>query len=114
VNDDLAVLIGGRVRTRRKAAALTQLQAAERLDMTGEAYARIERGQAIPSCPTLMRICALYGVTPDALLLAEPPGSATTSDQVADRMRRLWAAMSALDTDRLDLVERLIGHLASR
>lgn len=106
------------MRDRRKATGWSQLETAERLKMTSEAYARIERGTSVPSCRTLMRICSVLRFTPDALLLPEAPAqgvresTVTQDDEVL--ARRLWAEVRALDPEMLELVERLLQALAAR
>ena len=114
----LATVIGRRVRERRRANSWTQLEAAERLEMTGEAFARIERGSSLPTCLTLVRICRTFGVTPDAMLLDDPPPVGSKARTVADvaggdRAKRLWAALRHLDPDALNVVEQLVQVLAS-
>ncbi len=47
---------------------LTQAQVAEQIDISVEAYARLERGLALPSFPTLLRACTALHTTPDTLL----------------------------------------------
>ena len=115
----LAREVGRRVRERRKSAGLTQIEAAERLAMTAEAYARIERGASVPSCRTLVRICVLLRITPDTLLLPEPPGPEGVREDETEpgedsRSHRLWTQLRSLDPGTQDLVERLILALASR
>jgi transcriptional regulator with XRE-family HTH domain len=47
---------------------ITQEELSERIGITSEALGRIERGSAMPSFPTFMRLCPALGATPDALL----------------------------------------------
>ena len=64
----LAESIGRAARKARRSLKLTQEDTAERIGVSAEFYARIERGHALPSVPTLVRICAALGVRPDILL----------------------------------------------
>ncbi|GAB4516297.1 MAG: hypothetical protein Tsb0020_34980 [Haliangiales bacterium] len=68
----------------RKALKLTQEDAADRIGISGEFYARIERGNAIPSVQTLVVMSDALGVSPDALLgykpLSDPNPSAAPDE----------------------------------
>lgn len=68
MNKDLAKSIGSAARQARTALELTQEDAAERIEVSVEFYARIERGNSLPSVPTLARIAGVLGVSADALL----------------------------------------------
>ncbi len=70
---DLAKSIGETARVARSALGLTQEDAAERISVSVEFYARIERGTSLPSVPTLARIAGSLGVSADALLGNEAP-----------------------------------------
>ena len=65
---ELAQSIGQAAREARKSLDLTQEDAAERIGVSAEFYARIERGHALPSVPTFSRIVAALGVSADTLL----------------------------------------------
>lgn len=71
----LAKSIGTAARLARKSLELTQEDAAERLNVSVEFYARIERGNSLPSVPTFARIAATLGVSADTLLGQKPPES---------------------------------------
>lgn len=68
MNKDLAKSIGSAARQARTALELTQEDAAERIEVSVEFYARIERGNSLPSVPTLARLAGVLGVSADALL----------------------------------------------
>lgn len=68
MDKQLAESIGAAAREARKALELTQEDAAERIGVSAEFYARIERGNALPSVPTFARITAALGVSADTLL----------------------------------------------
>ncbi|WP_242391998.1 helix-turn-helix domain-containing protein [Anaeromyxobacter oryzisoli] len=68
----LASRIGAAARTARKALGLTQDDAAERVGISPEFYARIERGGTMPSVPTLVRMCEALAVSADVLLGRSP------------------------------------------
>lgn len=81
----LAKTIGAAARTARTARGWTQQDVAERLDLSTEFYARLERGATLPSIPTLVRISAVLDLSPDTLL-----GQPRTSG-VAERSREYRA-----------------------
>jgi transcriptional regulator with XRE-family HTH domain len=68
VERQLAASIGGSARQGRRELDLTQEDIAERVGLSPEFYARIERGHALPSVPTLVRIAAALCMDPDELL----------------------------------------------
>ncbi|WNG33307.1 helix-turn-helix transcriptional regulator [Archangium violaceum] len=81
----LALHLGAMAREARARAGLTQEEAAERIGVATEVYGRLERGNMLPSLPTLMRLCRALAVdanpllgfsssTPPAWLSLEIPG----------------------------------------
>lgn len=68
MNKELAQSIGIAARHARKSLQLTQEDAAERIGVSVEFYARIERGNSLPSILTFARIVSSLGVSADALL----------------------------------------------
>ncbi len=68
MDKELAASIGTAARAARSALKLTQEDAAERIGVSAEFYARIERGNALPSVPTLARLCTALGVDADVLI----------------------------------------------
>lgn len=67
MDQELAKRVGAAARQARKALGLTQEDAAERINVSVEYYARIERGNSLPSAPTLVRLAQALGVSLDAL-----------------------------------------------
>ena len=118
----LAESIGATSREARLGLKLTQEDAAERIGVSAEFYARIERGNALPSVPTLARICSSLGVSADALLgrgdgerspsrsvswASEPPAE-------APEIRRLIRRLRQATPPTLRLVTLLIKELERR
>ena len=69
-------VIGPRLRQARKAMSITQEQAAKLIDISAEFYARVERGHALPSVPTIHKMADALYVTVDHLLgidVLQPP-----------------------------------------
>lgn len=60
-------LLPERLAAYRRAANLTQEQAAELLGVSRQAVSRWESGQARPATERLMRLCQLYGCPPESL-----------------------------------------------
>lgn len=76
-------MLGGALLAARERSGLTQAEVASRVGMASAVYGRIERGQMLPSVPTLCRLCVTLEVSSDELLgldaaereaLAGPPG----------------------------------------
>jgi transcriptional regulator with XRE-family HTH domain len=64
----LADRLGAEARRGRLAQRLTQADVAERVGLSVEFYARIERGHALPSVPTLAALVRVLGLSTDAVL----------------------------------------------
>jgi transcriptional regulator with XRE-family HTH domain len=60
--------IGRAAREARTQLRLTQAEVAEALGMAPEVYGRIERGEFMPSVPTLVSVATVLRVAPDQLL----------------------------------------------
>jgi transcriptional regulator with XRE-family HTH domain len=71
---DLAERLGAEARRARLAQRLTQADVAERVDLSVEFYARLERGHALPSVPTLAALVRVLGLSADAVLGPEASG----------------------------------------
>ncbi len=89
----------------RGAAGLPQAALAERVGCSTEFVSRMERGKALPSLTTLMRLCDVLRCTPDDLLLVQDLRGRTgaarlaKSLSVADpelRDRATWVAEAVL------------------
>ncbi len=121
MNKELAKSIGRVAREARKALQLTQEDAADRIQVSVEFYARIERGTSLPSIGTFARISSALGVSADAMLGNHPalaavggnvaaqwmPAPPTDSPEVRRVMRRLRKSRPAV----LRLVNMLIKEL---
>lgn len=93
--------IGRAAREARRARKLTQEDVADRLGVSAQFYGRIERGHALPSVPTLLRLAEVLEVSADELL---GEGEAGTED------RDLAAAQAYVDLDNPRL-RRLMRYL---
>lgn len=126
MDKELAKSIGAAAREARKSLGLTQEDAAERIGVSAEFYARIERGNALPSVPTFARISAALGVSADTLLglrgsdiaerdfdgqptwaSASPPSDSPEIRRLVRRLRRASPATLRLVTMLVKELERL-------
>ncbi|WNG28432.1 helix-turn-helix transcriptional regulator [Cystobacter fuscus] len=64
----LALHIGAVAREARTRAGFTQEEAAERVGLATEVYGRMERGNMLPSLPTLVRLCRALAIDANPLL----------------------------------------------
>lgn len=129
MDKELAESIGTAARSARTSLKLTQEDAAERVGVSAEFYARIERGNALPSVPTLARISTSLGVSADSLLgrvaprsddseeqhapaQAQPPTTAAPTD--GPELRRLARRLRKASPVTLRLVALLVKELERR
>lgn len=89
---------------------MTQLELAERLDLTKQAVSKWERGRAIPDEAQVVKVAEALGVTVDQLIseVGQPSGPSPaltrrTLDPASDLPPRI-------DTARLDMVASRIIH----
>jgi transcriptional regulator with XRE-family HTH domain len=108
----LAQHLGNEARKARHALDLTQEQVAEKVNLAPEVYGRMERGRAMPSVPTLRRICSvlradanvLVGLTRTVQLADSLPQAPPLPD--SPDMLRLIRIARTLDSRRLNLLAR--------
>lgn len=104
--DDLKERIGRELRRLREQRSQTQAAIAAAVEMSPEAYGRLERGESYPSAANLVRFAQLFGVSADALLGIE--GRKQHSDGLVTRGA---SALSQIDRavllDLLPVLERL-------
>ena len=65
------VRIGRFISETRKAAGLTQMQLAERLNITDRAVSKWERGIAMPDTSIMLELCGILGISVNELLCGE-------------------------------------------
>lgn len=66
--------VGARLRRLREYLGFTQQQVADRLGLPRPSVTLIESGDRRLAADELVRLCALYRVSPEAVLFARPPG----------------------------------------
>ena len=109
---DLGTAIGAGLHQVRRELGMTQKQIAARIGLTGKYYARLERGQALPSVPAFYRIVTQLQVDATALLgvryekspvrqeVKENPALARLIDQLRDASK-----------ERVRLIKMLVDEL---
>ena len=123
MNKDLSKMIGRAARDARRALQLTQEDAAERINVSVEFYARIERGNSLPSIGTFARMVSALGVSADVLLGSRPTivqpvaGSSmtwsTTPPTDGPELRRLMRRLRKARPATLRLVNMLVKEIES-
>jgi transcriptional regulator with XRE-family HTH domain len=76
MTNELATVIGRTARQARQALGLTQEEVAEKLGVSVEFCSRLERGVALPSLKTFVRLAEVLRVDRDTLLGLEPANAA--------------------------------------
>ena len=121
VRSELARQIGSRARHARLSLKKTQADIAEAVDLVTEVYGRLERGDMLPSVPTLVRIAAALKVTPNDLLMGTARAVATTPSQRPQRtdlrliIERLERVRSAAELRRVrNILNAALGSAAQR
>lgn len=117
--DDLRITIGTTALEARKRLRLTQEATAERIKVSSEYYARLERGHAFPSVPTLSVMMGVLGVSADDLLGLTVPElrperpSGRTTHPAGDRaeVRRLIRRLRHASPATIRLIDLLVTEL---
>jgi transcriptional regulator with XRE-family HTH domain len=78
MNEKLRSFRGEVARAARERLGLTQDEVAHEVDLVPSVYGYIERGNLVPSVPSLRRLCLVLGISSDALLGVCPPRVAAT------------------------------------
>jgi transcriptional regulator with XRE-family HTH domain len=116
----LAATIGTVAKQARTRAGLTQADVAAALGTHPEVYGRMERGEVMPSVPTLMRMCLTLGCGPDELMGFSPmeppqnsPGASMLPPGVNDtpEKRRLLRGLVHLESPQVKTLSRLVAFL---
>lgn len=80
--------IGNKLLELRKKSGLTQAEAAEGAGISDRAYADIERGDATMRIDTLLKICSVFDITPNDILI-EPENDSGESTDILERLEKL-------------------------
>ena len=110
----IAKRVGTRLRLMRKKLHWTQDDVSERIGLTSEAYARIERGHSLPSFPTFLRLCATMHTRPDVLLVDANDELKAVGAEGGDESAATHEDIASLVFDLRQLDPRIVrdvGHL---
>lgn len=107
----LAQQVGRCLRQARRARKWKQPQVAGAIDISVQFYGRIERGKALPSIETFVKLLTLFGLRPSTVLGLVPPTTEPAEDapvlrRIARRLRRVPARARALVRKVLDELDR--------
>ncbi|WP_428268741.1 helix-turn-helix domain-containing protein [Haliangium sp.] len=109
----LAESIGTQLRGVRSRREWTQAQTAKRLALSTEFYARLERGHALPSTPTLVRLCQVLQISADTLLGTED-APLVGPDPDPPRVRKVLRRLRRADPRTLRMVKMVLDALAEQ
>ena len=74
---------GARLKALRKESGLTQIELANKLSVHISYIGLLERGERIPSLPTLTRIAKFFGIKPSDFIIEEDKSTKLTMKQKA-------------------------------
>ena len=83
------ISVGKTIADLRKKSGMTQLELAQRLDVTDKAVSRWENGQSYPDITLFPRIAGLFGVTVDYLMLGDKKGIAVAGNILLDIVKNI-------------------------
>ena len=114
------IKIGGLIATCRKEKKLTQMQLAERLNVTDKAVSKWERGNAIPDPSIMLALCEILGISVNELLMGERLEAEATQKneqllldmarEMAQKDKTIWTSMWVLMT--VGIISLLVGIIA--
>lgn len=93
--EELRVTVARNLANCRRAAGLTQLQLAEKLNYSDKAVSKWERGESLPDVAVLCELSRMYGVTLD-YLVSDHTGEKEVPVAGKGKKRAVIAAMSCL------------------
>ncbi|WP_324962853.1 helix-turn-helix transcriptional regulator [Archangium sp.] len=113
----LTTHLGKVLREARKKAALTQVDVAERVGLVTEVFGRMERGDMLPSVPTLRKLCRALRVDANLILgleVEKAPFWLEQPEPEADELpelRRLLRMLRRMDAAQLSVVSSTASAL---
>lgn len=78
--------VGNNMLQIRKRLGLTQAEVAEAAGLSDRTYADIERGTVNMRVETLLRVCTVLHITPDAVLTEESPTATMQQTELLEKM----------------------------
>jgi transcriptional regulator with XRE-family HTH domain len=106
--------VGRRIRLARERQGWTQEMAAQRIGMSVEGYARVERGLVSPSLETFTRICVDMAVSADELLCltrktrGDGASAPNQGQETSELLLRIVARLAELDDESLRLIDHAV------
>lgn len=80
--------IGNRLLAIRKKCGMTQSEVAEATGLSDRTYADIERGDVNTRIETILKVCNVLQITPDAVLTEENPSFTVRLDELLEQLDR--------------------------
>lgn len=118
---ELARTIGKQIAKARRALGITQEEAAERIGITVEYYARLERGQSLPSLLTFAQMSVALEVSAESLMslgdiasrpiATQPPWYSAPPTEESKQLRRLFRRLRALPPELVAAAESVVKQL---
>lgn len=103
IRQSIVLLVAGNLSRRRKAAGLTQAQAAEKLSVEKESISRMESGKIVLNLERLQQFADLYGCSLTELLI---DGTAELQQQA----QAIMELLRPLAQDEREAVVRFVGE----
>ena len=103
---DLKPIIAKNIAELRRAASLTQIELAERLNYSDKAVSKWERGESVPDIAVLKEIADMFGVRVDYLLTEDHSGAAP--EEITPRKRRNRLIITLLSISLVWLVAMFV------
>ena len=119
MDQGLAQSIGKAARAARGSLKLTQEDAAERIGVSVEFYSRIERGTALPSLTTFVRMAVVLNVRADVMIGLEKAGNEqvlspellSTEQEERPEIRRLLRRLRRASPGTLRIITTLLKEM---
>ncbi len=105
------IKIGRFIAERRKAAALTQMQLAEKLGITDRAVSKWERGKAMPDASLMLALCEILRITVNDLLSGEVVSMENYNKELENNLLEMVKQKEDADK-RLLRLEIVLGIIA--
>jgi transcriptional regulator with XRE-family HTH domain len=119
MDEELQRTLGEVAREARERLGLTQAQVARKVGFVPGVYGRIERGDMMPSVPSLRRICLFLGISSDTLLNLKPTQVAATVDEapseasLSPELRRIIHQLRSWSPKRLKVLSKVLTVIAN-
>lgn len=93
---------GNKLRNLRKYKKITQEKLAEMIDLDIRQIARLEAGKSLPSVTTLLKLCEVFNLTPNDLLLYD------ANIKIDPTKSDIYDILQLAKSDQLELIKKLI------